>query len=100
MPKLGYKSPYSHHFSVSLFTPKKNTHILHSANFYCFSHTSYSRKVSPWNRGEDNLIFNHLKQLGFSRAAFRSKWVSFKMDLKRNIYDYKPFLTHTESITH
>ena len=47
-----------------------------------------------------NLITNHLITNAGTDAAFYSIIVSFKIDFKCNIYDYKPFLTGTESITY
>ena len=54
--------------------------------------------IPQWLR--NNLITNHLITNAGTDAAFYSVIVSFKIDFKCNIYDYKPFLTGTESITY
>lgn len=48
----------------------------------------------------NSMIFNDLIMNALTNAAFYTVIVSLKMDFKCNIYVYKPFLAHTESITH
>lgn len=54
-----------------------------------------------WIRSVGNkVIINHLKRNRWPGAAFYPLEASSKIGFKCNIYDYKPFLTHTESIIH
>lgn len=93
------KPPGSHPFSLSLSTPKTG-HILPLANVN--PRINFRRfiidPVAPWTG--NNLIINHLVTNMGIGAAFYSVMASFKIDFKCNIYDCKPFLTDTESITY
>jgi hypothetical protein len=46
------------------------------------------------------LVINDLVRNRGIGAAFYPVMASFKIDFKCNIYDHKPFLTDTESITY
>ena len=90
---------YSHHLFVSLFTPNTCS-ILHLANINNSINSGriIADSIYQWLR--DNLIIDHLITNTKIDAAFYSVIASFKIDFKCNIYVYKTFLAHTESITH
>jgi len=52
------------------------------------------------NASENNFTNRHVVRNIVIGAAFYSAMVSFKIDFKCNIYDYKSFLPDTESITY
>lgn len=60
----------------------------------------YQKMFSLYKNYAAGLILGRLPGKVPGYAAFYPVIFSFKVTFKCNIYDYKPFLNHTESIIH